>query len=49
MPPYTEGSCAPGIVLSAGRMKFCARSFSVVCESVALESASWMIGTLEAL
>ena len=31
-----------------GRMKFGARSLSSVCESVSLDNASWMIGTLEA-
>ena len=34
---------------SCGRMKFCARSKSCVWESVSLDSANWMIGTLDAL
>jgi hypothetical protein len=40
---------APRTVASCGRMKFCARSNSLVCDTVVLDSASCRIGTLEAL
>jgi hypothetical protein len=49
LPPYGNGSDAPATVDSAVRMKLLPRSYILDSDKVALVSASWMIGTLDAL
>ena len=47
-PPYGNGTCAPGIVISCGRRKFSAMSASDCSLSVLLDSPSWITGMLDA-
>jgi hypothetical protein len=48
-PTVGNGIWAPATVVNCGRMKFWARSKSSTWESVSLDNANWIIGTLEAL
>ncbi len=47
-PPYGNGICAPGTVISCGRRKLSAMSASDCSLSVLLDSPSWITGMLDA-